>query len=388
MIKIYLDQKDYINISKAIIFGDNSNGYIDIYNNLVGLTNERKITTYFSAIHIYESLKYKGDSVNKITTFCDVVESLTRGNCIILYDDIERIEIMTYLANIYMDFTFNRPDQFPYGKYIDSILSNKFAMPNDILDFEGRIKAQCLVAINDPLDRLAAELIINDRNAFANLIAEMPHHLYQQHFNLDKKIIIEAIVGTVESRLAIINSIQEKFFNFHFLLLEFKKQATDLYAHISRQIEKTIEFSQLINNTSGRSRGRLDIQRMRYEIGRKAFVEIYGQLKEIIKENKLDPSVIGKKPVELFAFEHKTYTADLFIAYFEQFNAKCNANKHADVNDYIDLFHARSSKYVDIYSTDRKISPAISRVANRYNVTVVDNLHDLFNEVNIRLAHE
>lgn len=384
MIKIYLDQKDYINISKAKLFSDDSKGYIRIYNKLMQLLDENKIVIYFSAVHVYESLKYEGDNPDKIVHFCDVIESMTRGNCIIRYDEIELIEINNYLSARYEKFKRSFIDQYPYGKSKDSISSRDFACSNDILDFAGQIKSQC--TFNNPLDRLGMDLVLNDKSLLASFVDSIPEEQFDRLFQIDRKVVREAVTGTIEARLSIINELSSNSFNFYFLLLYFKQNCKDFADQITKQIENSKIFCDIINGTIGMSGRRINIQDLQQKLSRQEFSDIFNNIRNIVSINGLDISQLNHKEIDVAYFDCAIYNIELILGYLRVFNVKGNAHKRANQNDFIDLMHARASRYVDIFSTDKKIAPSIQSVAQEHGTSVVCDLNELDIEINNRLA--
>ena len=82
-INIYLDQKDYSRIARGLYGEESYKPYIAIYNYLKNLSDSGRIKIFFSWTHIIESLRYHDLTSELWRIHCNVVDTLTKGNCII-----------------------------------------------------------------------------------------------------------------------------------------------------------------------------------------------------------------------------------------------------------------------------------------------------------------
>ena len=98
-INIYLDQKDYSRIARGLYGEESYKPYIAIYNYLKNLSDSGRIKIFFSWTHIIESLRYHDLTSELWRIHCNVVDTLTKGNCIIFPAYLEERELELFLSD-------------------------------------------------------------------------------------------------------------------------------------------------------------------------------------------------------------------------------------------------------------------------------------------------
>ena len=86
MKKIYLDQKDYSKIARGMTGISDYQRDVEIYNELLKKVNSSEIRIYFSFCHMIEALKYHIEGSTFLDNYCEVIDSLTRGHCLLTID--------------------------------------------------------------------------------------------------------------------------------------------------------------------------------------------------------------------------------------------------------------------------------------------------------------
>ncbi len=113
MKKIYLDQKDYSNIARGLAGVDKFQQDVEIYHELVKKVNSSEIRIYFSNCHIIEALKYNPVRNEFIEKYAEVVDTLTKGHCLRLIQEITELEIELMLYNQFeLDSDINETECF------------------------------------------------------------------------------------------------------------------------------------------------------------------------------------------------------------------------------------------------------------------------------------
>ncbi len=97
MIKIYLDQKDYINIANGILGDTRFKDDVECCEYLLSLVNKGKIIIYYSWAHISETLKHINKITESLRLQCEALDKLTKGNCFLQIHKIVVKEIEYYL---------------------------------------------------------------------------------------------------------------------------------------------------------------------------------------------------------------------------------------------------------------------------------------------------
>ena len=57
------------------------------------------LACYFSALHVLEAVRYKGDDPQELESYCTVLESLTQGKSIVWAESLEERELKLFVQN-------------------------------------------------------------------------------------------------------------------------------------------------------------------------------------------------------------------------------------------------------------------------------------------------
>jgi hypothetical protein len=88
--RIYLYQKDYSRIAKGLLGELHFTEDLEAYQFLISLVDSHKLLIYSSWCHLFEALKYDEEKIDLLNPYCDAIDTLTQGNCIIWPETIEK----------------------------------------------------------------------------------------------------------------------------------------------------------------------------------------------------------------------------------------------------------------------------------------------------------
>src|SRR2546430_2032368 len=97
--RAYLDHKDYVNMAKGLRGDTNFSAHAEAYRTLKQLVERGNVTCYFSAIHLLEAVRYENTDRPVIDSYCEVLDSLTKGNCIVWVHSLEDRELSYFIAD-------------------------------------------------------------------------------------------------------------------------------------------------------------------------------------------------------------------------------------------------------------------------------------------------
>jgi hypothetical protein len=121
MERVYLDQKDFSRMAQGLSGATDCAGDREAYEILHRLVGDEKITVYFSWGHIVEGLRYKGNRTDRLQAYCKVVDTLTKGHCLLVFHELQERELEVNLAQIFDFPTELDLKGYAYGKYADAL---------------------------------------------------------------------------------------------------------------------------------------------------------------------------------------------------------------------------------------------------------------------------
>src|SRR5437763_881009 len=96
--RIFLDQKDFSSIARGLVGEKGFEAYTGHFDFLSDLVESQKISIYFAWSHIVESLRYHDLTGKLWNIHCEVIDTLTKGNCIIFPTDLEKREVELFVS--------------------------------------------------------------------------------------------------------------------------------------------------------------------------------------------------------------------------------------------------------------------------------------------------
>lgn len=120
MKKVYLDHKDFKNMARGLRGEAQYIGEAKNYQILLNHVRTGDLACYFSALHVLEAVRYKGDDPQELESYCTVLESLTQGKSIVWAESLEERELKFFVQNRFRIPLGLSADTYPYGEYLEA----------------------------------------------------------------------------------------------------------------------------------------------------------------------------------------------------------------------------------------------------------------------------
>ena len=389
-LKIYLDTKDYIRIAEGILGNKDRTEDYEGYKTLLGLVKSDQIKIYFSWCHFYEALKYKGQNRKFLETYCDVIDSLTQGNCIIWPQELDKRELEIFFAESFNFTSSISRTSYPYGKDVDAIIDGGFQdLESPLKLIIGSInnlpiplgkKFNYIRALQDPMQR---KKILKD--ALPNTMMEAIKKDFPNfEGKCSKKTLLDIFDGSEPQ-------VKERFFNFFRTTFTFKnillcyqnkfprmKQLSSFWDADEAYLIQLIKDCQTIHSETGVS-----------PIKKREITEIYmmkivnsleGEISTLSTKYGFDAS----KAKDLLIKDGLKSVLNRYVAILS-FTGYLQRNKGANTHgsrfprgsDLRDIFHSIAIPYVDYYVTDRFFVSIAKKYADVFNTRVLPNIQQL-----------
>jgi hypothetical protein len=127
---VYLDQKDFSRMAQGASGAPAYANDREAHTVLTGLVEKGAVTIYFSSSHIVEALRYKGDRADRLNAYCEVVDTLTRGHCLVIANELRRRELEIHLAREFSFHTALDAESFAFGKHADALSADPVTGPS------------------------------------------------------------------------------------------------------------------------------------------------------------------------------------------------------------------------------------------------------------------
>jgi len=385
--------------------------YVDNFQFLSSLVKSERIVIYYSGFHFIESLAHGDVKSELMQAHCNVVDTLTKGDCVVSLKRRLNREIEIFLSDLYRVDCIDSQALYPYGKYIDAV---DFDI-NDV-SWLDEIKRLCFT-----LAKSYARIISKSRKKrrekerYYSKEKNVVEHLRSYPKIMSNKA--DAVKNDDPVAYNIVTDMQEVLNDDEFVRLIFGKSEEERTKILRKIFCHAFQFSRLINVygsivPSLKGKG---------EISLAVFQQIeHGirQLKELQKEEdfeyskKLTISVIRDKLLDTLMNEVEQrctkYDFNMTLArralreskmkqiptfhitsliYSEYFNKHWDTAKGNKIHkgrnkpkesDVTDLNHAMSIPYVNIYLSDGFFSELLRKVAkDSYGTIVFRNLMEL-----------
>jgi hypothetical protein len=382
--KIYLDTKDYIRISEGILRNSGRREDLEAYNVLLSLVKSGRITVYFSWCHYYEALKYEGQTI--VGTYCDVVDSLTQGNCIVYPLDLEKRELEIYMSKSFGFHTSVSGESYPYGKTIDAFGG---------MDFEVSPLESMRKTINSlpiPIGKKAAVLHqIKDPRQRRKLFRDMPDDFietFKKNYpgfegRCSRGMFLDILDGTEEQ-------VKEKFENFFRSTFTFKntlmcyknkfpklKELAMFWDSQEAELVKLIKTSQNVHSELGISP--IEVEAIARNLMERLVDALENEI-EVLSDKYAFSSSNAKQllidsKLQSIPCRHAMLLS--IAGYLEKNKGDLTHGRTPHESDLRDIFHSIAIPYVDYYVTDRFFSSISKKYSSTFNTKVVRNLQQL-----------
>jgi hypothetical protein len=169
-IRVYLDHKDYIRITGGLRGSIDCRVDAEIYTLLRQLVEEEKITIYFSWVHICEALKYEGKDLEILEQYCEVIETLTRGNCLLSPLDLRKRELELFLSGEFNFATLLNRENLAYGKYSDALFVEPFNVEEDPVEMLNESILKHAINRHERKSRRFLQILLNGVNYYSSRV--------------------------------------------------------------------------------------------------------------------------------------------------------------------------------------------------------------------------
>lgn len=382
------------------MYGDESyTPYIEIYNLLKKLSEAGMIKIFFSWTHIIESLRYHDLTSEFWKIHCEVVDSITKGNCIIFPKKIEKTELDLCLADNFDIESRYSKSNYAFGRYKESFPSIKKQALSFDDDIENAVKKRILsLDISRKNRRLLLKKVMNEKYLKKFLIKmsdddyrgivknghnENPLISDLKEF-LDRDKFIEFIVGSNSYKKEIFLSFIDHIFNF--------KTLVNMYSHIFPEL---MQMAQFPNKTYKKLSSLISDAQLFQNINSKPAIDP-DQLKVDLVNNivtSLRPSIsayakkyqISEKAAERYLIESQLnsmpslYSLVIFsVEYAKRHIGVTKRPRNSRESDVMDLHNLRNLPYVDLFVTDKFFADLVRKTArNEFGTRVFRNLFEL-----------
>lgn len=380
MIRIYLDQKDYINIAEGILGDSRFKDEADCYKHLLTLVNKRKATIYYSWAHISETLKHVNTITDSLKNQCEVLDKLTKGNCLLQTNQIIKKEIEYFLLEqvLKLNANENKITQYPFGTHSDCI---EFDI--DIENSRKNLDSKVKKGIKDKVFSKSKKQL---------------NKLFPNANNLTKKEVYKLLTFDEKAFKKYFDST----LGFKELILKYRDYFTKFGAANNLPLSRSKEFVEIMGLHRERMILGFEIinkqndpqekQKIKDKLKKKVDEDILSYResitdhykKEIIKYIK--PFLECKKINEKEALDKLSdfnkilgirFYKELITEYFKRNSGFTPNPRKTDINDYYDIEHIRYIPYVDYYVSERFFSGVASAISKNYNTEVFRNLKEL-----------
>ncbi|MBI2486882.1 MAG: hypothetical protein HYW01_07980, partial [Deltaproteobacteria bacterium] len=257
--KIYLDQKDYGRIALGLLGNEKYKTDLHVYEYLLSLARSGNIKIYFSWCHLNEGLKWYGNS-ELLNAYCEVVDNLTQGDCVILPSYLERRELELFLANEYGFATDLSQDTYAYGRDKDAVFIDEDFGISIAEEFIEEIKRN--IRNDSQLRGQQKKYILrklekkkNQRKLLESLpdsVLKITSLAFPGADKINKMEFIELITGSKIMRRKLLDKLFSGFFTFKNLILSYRKRFPQLenigqmFDEDSKKLSKMIKSLQIL----------------------------------------------------------------------------------------------------------------------------------------------
>jgi|GEM_PF-4845362 len=400
-LKVYLDQKDYSCIARGLNRESGYEKYREIYDTLLGLVNDKRITVYFSVYHIIESLRYGGIGGELWDLHCDVVDTLTNGHCLISKKNLIERELNLFLSR---EFNFQPSfvrEEYPYGKFKDAVhlgSLGKVSIKGEITKALNKTISKSGLNRNQrrnfckkhkPVQHFRKQLLDMDEDDFTALVKQTQEGEKKNNFSedffsmLDRESAVSFIFGSYQKRQQIVNRLFEEVFHFKKLVQRYGKlfpQLVDVAKIPEKNFVRLEEFISKIQEAQsmfGKSLlAEVDFRKIYIDI---ALKKVRKTINAEAKRNKFS----SKEAVNMLSVSELADIPVLssWLTFMHEYLIKHDVKKRARTpkgSDPTDMGHLALVPYVDYFMTDNFMCGLVKqKAASSYGTTVCHNLEKL-----------
>ncbi len=389
-VKIYLDQNHLSRIVKGLRGNKDCERHVHLYRLLLDLKRDGKVIIYYSWCHIYEILKYEGDK-EFIVVYCDVLDSLTNGNCIIFPSNIYILELKRFLSlRLGLGSLLNEKDCV-YGKKSEAALPEiesmsgflneafkKAALGNPILYMVVSNKQIMRQIFNKMSD-------VDVANFISPIVAQFP---FLKNVIKAKADILTMVCGEEAERKAFTRKLYDEIFSIRNLALYFKERSPEirnLGSLFDGEITKlSTEFDKVHLLYDMKKENLINENLIQDALIDRLCNFFDEEIKKLSNRGRFDYLKAKKLLSEsrLRDMPSLNVSVILSIEYFKRHKGGSATARCPVDSDTLDLYHAINIPYVDFYLTEKFFAEVAKKISTIYSTKIISNVEDLINNVN------
>lgn len=399
MQRVYLDQKDFSRIAQGLSGKPDCLPDARVYEFLHKLVEEGLIRVYFSWAHVVEALRYHKDQVELLKPYCDVIDKLTDGHCIIFPTKLEERELELALADTFGFSSELDKSEYAYGRYAEAVgIQFDDLDPKEVLR---DVLHECLDEL--PLSREEKESVLdkikNERNMELPVqflpettLREMAVRFPSAPGFFTGENVVKMLLGTPDDQGKKLWEFIQGAFTFKNLVTIYSKQNPELRKVGSFFDQDSMHLGSLIRILQS-AQGLLGRNFIREK-------EIEENLAQRFVDH-LEPEITEYAEKHGFSVqEAKTTLLDSKLEPMPSIHVLISAvreyvRRHKGVpgrardplsSDLMDLQHLRNLPYVDLFVTDRFAADVARDAARTMGTKVLRSLNELRQELNIKTS--
>jgi hypothetical protein len=396
--RIYLDQKDYSRIARGLLGDPHFKEDLEAYQFLIPFVDSHKLLIYSSWCHLFEALKYNEEKIDLLNPYCDAIDTLTEGNCIIWPETIEKRELELFFAR-HFGFTSEVSDKdYPYGNPKDLIFVGDTFGP--IFDSKESL-------INNLKKELDRSFLLGKEKRFIlkklskpkrlrELLEKLPEEnlrpLYKQFPGFEKtftkNVIIDFLLSSPKEKSIFFEDAIQTAFTFKNLIIHYSrifpqlKEAVHCFDASSTQIRSTLRMNQVLYDVFGKHainevKTSKDLVNGFADNFNEEIIGLANKFKFPINEAR---KLLLKTKFE--GIPSVKSTIFFIIEYYKKHKGTYKKGRNPLESDIMDLHHLRNFPYVDFYVTDRFFADIAKKGEGLFKTKVFLNLSELHKYLN------
>src|SRR4030095_1945746 len=384
-LKIYLDQKDYSRIARALAGDTAFQGDLKVFEHLKSRVTDGRIVVYFSWCHIVEAMRYDKDHTALLEPYCEAVDTLTEGNCIVFPDEITARELELLLAK-HFSFTPRISEAtYAFGKYQDAVVAGwvpeetGHAKLKDIIEqlpLSGQKKKGLYRNLSKPKN--LAKFIREQSSDTLQLIRKQ----YPGTEKLSVDEIVEMLIGSRNAREKAYSKLFNQIMRFKNLVAYSHvypdlKNLGDIFNATAENLVVLIRRSQLLQGLLNKSP--IDEFRLNKQLRDHFIEQLIKKAKPIAQTYALPMGEVGAviRQSAIGSIPSISAAITAAIEYAKRHKGDLKLGRKPLESDIMDIHHLRNLPYVDVYLTDRFFAEVGRKGQQIFKTTVLRNLTEL-----------
>jgi hypothetical protein len=386
-IRVYLDHKDYVNIARGLRGEGQFESEVKAYSFLKHLVEKGDLICYFSATHLLEAVRYQTTDLRIIDSYCEVLDNLTKGRCIVWFQTLEERELAYYAAHHFGFSTTLSRETFPYGEYLDAFPGGLEAFSGWAQQFKHDLRRQMREAIkpygktrNDRRQLLKKVPKLSQFEFTPDLQDSIPLEL-QSIFT--PELITEFIQGVPQARKETISKVMTRMMSFRQLLAFWRTTCPDIdrmgkvFDDSSKEMIATINSFRWLSRYLESEECKIDLREVRRSNTEKISKYFSKKVHQLLPDKGVTRRDIEEMLMQSDMKAMPSWDIPLSL-YTEYLKDNMRSGKREVLeSDIRDIIHFRGLPYVDYFVTDRYFAEIARRIKDRYQTTVLRNVGQL-----------